>query len=238
MEKRMLDAAAAIPGVTAVGYSDRLPLSIGGGDSDVFTDTTADFRPTNAAADAQNFQVSPDYFRAAGTALLAGRSLTMHDDEKAPVVAVVNREFARKVFGSADKAVGRHFKFWGGSNRAEVIGVVEDGKYQTLTEDPKPAMFFSFLQHGSSQTWLIVRSERDTQGIAAALQRSMRSLDPTLPLEIRTWNSSWIPPSSPLASPPFLSACLACWARCLPLPASSAWPPIPSVNVSVNSVSA
>ena len=43
MQKRMLDAAAAIPGVTAVGYSDRLPLSIGGGDSDVSTDTTALF---------------------------------------------------------------------------------------------------------------------------------------------------------------------------------------------------
>ena len=69
MQKRMLDAAAAIPGVTAVGYADRLPLSIGGGDSDVFADTTTDFRPTNAAADAQNFNVSPDYFRAAGTAL-------------------------------------------------------------------------------------------------------------------------------------------------------------------------
>jgi predicted permease len=189
MQKRMLDAAAAIPGVTAVGYSDRLPLSIGGGDSEVFTDATADFRPTNAAADAQNFQVSPDYFRAAGTALLAGRSFTMHDDDKAPVVAVVNREFARKVFGSADKAIGSHFRLWGGSNRAEVIGLVEDGKYQTLTEDPKPAMFFSFLQHGSSQTWLIVRSERDPQGIAAALQRSMRSLDPALPLEIRTWDN-------------------------------------------------
>src|ERR1700684_1280 len=123
MQKRMLDAAAAIPGVSAVGYADRIPLSIGGGDSDVYTDTTADFRPTNAAADAQNFQVSPDYFRAAGTALLAGRSFTMHDDDKAPVVAVVNREFARKVFGSADNALGKHFKFWGG-NRAEVIGVV------------------------------------------------------------------------------------------------------------------
>ena len=113
MQKRMLDAAAAIPGVTAVGYADRLPLSIGGGDSDVFTDATTDFRPTNAAADAQNFQVSPDYFRAAGTALLAGRSFTMHDEDKAPVVAVVNREFARKVFGSADNAIGKHFKFWG-----------------------------------------------------------------------------------------------------------------------------
>src|SRR5271154_4576680 len=149
MQKRMIDAAAAIPGIAAVGYADRLPLSIGGGDSDVYADTTADFRPTNAAADAQNFNVSPDYFRAAGTGLLAGRTFTMHDEDKAPIVAVVNREFARKVFGSADNAVGKHFKFWGGANRAEVIGVVEDGKYQTLTEDPKPAMFFSFLQHAS-----------------------------------------------------------------------------------------
>jgi len=188
MQKRMLDAAAAIPGVTSVGYSNRLPLSIGGGDSDVFTDTTADFRPTNAAADAQNFQVSPDYFRAAGTALLAGRSFTMHDDDKAPVVAIVNREFARRVFGSADKAVGGHFKFWGGSHRAEVIGVVEDGKYQTLTEDPKPAMFFSFLQQPNSSTCLVVRSQRDPQEIAAALQRSMHSLDAAMPIEIRTWN--------------------------------------------------
>src|SRR6185312_14902520 len=188
MQKRMLDAAAAIPGVTAVGYGDRLPLSIGGGDSDVYADSATDFRPTNAAADAQNFNVSPDYFRAAGTALLAGRSFTMHDEDKAPIVAVINREFARKVFGSVDKAVGNHFKFWGG-NRAEVIGMVEDGKYQTLTEDPKPAMFFSFLQHTSTESWLIVRSQRDPQEIASALQRSMHSLDPALPLGIRTWHS-------------------------------------------------
>ena len=189
MQKRMIDAAAAIPGIAAVGYADRLPLSIGGGDSDVYADTTADFRPTNAAADAQNFNVSPDYFRAAGTALLAGRTFTMHDEDKAPIVAVVNREFARKVFGSVDKAVGSHFKFWGGGNRAEVVGVVEDGKYETLTEDTKPAMFFSFLQHPSSDTRLVVRSQRDPQEIAAALQRSMRSLDPALPLEIRTWSN-------------------------------------------------
>jgi len=187
MQKRMLDAAAAIPGVTAVGYANRLPLSLGGGDSDVYTDATTDFRPTNAIADAQNFNVSSDYFRAAGTALLAGRAFTMHDEDKAPVVAIVNREFARKVFGSVDKAVGGHFKFWGGK-RAEVVGVVEDGKYQTLTEDPKPAMFFSFLQQKASDALILVRSERDPQEIAAALQRSMRNLDPAIPLEIKTWN--------------------------------------------------
>jgi predicted permease len=188
MQKRMLDVAAAIPGVDTVGYADRLPLSIGGGDSNVFTDATSDFRPTNAIADAQNLQVSPDYFRAAGTAFLAGRTFTMHDDDKAPVVAVVNREFARKVFGSVSKAVGGHFKFWGGK-RAEVVGVVEDGKYQTLTEDQKPAMFFSFLQQQSSDTWIVVRSQRDPHEIATALQQSMRNLDPGLPLEIRSWNS-------------------------------------------------
>ena len=188
MQKRMLAAAAQIPGVTAVGYAARLPLSIGGGDSNVFKDSTTDYRPTNSVADAQNFQVSPDYFVAAGTRLLTGRSFTLHDEDNAPVVAVVNREFARQVFGSADGAVGRHFKFWGG-NRAEVIGVVEDGKYQTLTEDRKPAMFFSFLQHPASDTWLVVRSQRDPQEIASALRRSLRTLDPGLPLQMRTWHS-------------------------------------------------
>jgi len=67
--------------------------------------------------------------------------------------------------------------------------VVEDGKYVTLTEDPKPAMFYSFLQQPSNNTWIIVRSERDAQEIAAALQRSLHRLDPALPLEIKTWNS-------------------------------------------------
>jgi ABC-type antimicrobial peptide transport system permease subunit len=188
MQRHMLDTVAAIPGVTAVGYADRLPLSIGGNDSSVFTDSTTDYRPTNSIADAQQFDVSPDYFRAAGTAMLAGRTFTLHDESKAPLVAVVNRTFARKVLGTVDKAVGGHFKVWGGT-RVEVVGVVEDGKYETLTEDPKPAMFYSFLQKPNSNTWIIVRSERDAQETAAALQGSLRSLDPALPLVIETWNS-------------------------------------------------
>jgi predicted permease len=188
IEKRMIDAAAAIPGVDAVGSADRLPLSLGGGDSFVYSDATTDFRGSNAVADAQNFKISSDYFRAAGTVLLAGRTFTLHDDDKAPNVAVINREFARKVFGSVEKAVGNHFKIWGGV-RMQVVGVVEDGKYETMAEDPKLAMFFPFLQQRTTSTILVVRSQRDPQEIAAALQRSMRSIDPALPLEIRTWNS-------------------------------------------------
>jgi len=188
MQKKMLDAAAAIPGVTAVGFADRLPLSIGGNDSDIYADATTDYRPTNTIADAQQFNVSPDYFHAAGTALLAGRSFTMNDVDPNPLVAVINRQFARKVFGSVDKAVGSHFKVWGGQ-RVLVVGVVEDGKYETLTEDAKPAMFFSFLQQRSSNTWLVVRSQRAPEEIAAALSRAVRGIDPSMPVDIHTWNS-------------------------------------------------
>ena len=187
MQRRMMDAAASIPGVTAVGYADHLALSLGGGDSYVYTDSTTDFRPTNEAADAMNYRVSPGYLDAAGTKLLAGRDLALNDDSKAPKVALVNRQFAVKVFGSVEKAIGGHFKYWGGT-RAEVVGVVEDGKYRTLTEDQQPAMFFSFLQQPSSGTWLLVRSTRDPEEISKALEQKLHALDAGLPIILGTWN--------------------------------------------------
>jgi hypothetical protein len=104
-------------------------------------------------------------------------------------VAVVNREFARKVLKAApDKAIGAHYKVWSGK-RVEVVGVVEDGKYETLTEETEPAMFYSYLQQPASNTWLLVRSTREEQEIAGALQRAMRGLDAGLPFEIKTWNT-------------------------------------------------
>ncbi len=187
MQRRMLEAASGIPGVRAAGYINNTPLDFGNGDSFVYTDSTTDYRPTNYAADAMNYQVSPGYFAAAGTALLAGRDVSWHDDSKAPVVAVVNREFAQRVFGSVGKAIGGHFKFWGG-NRAEVVGVVENGKYRSLTEELQPAMFFPILQHASAGAYFVVRSNRAQNEIAGALQRTLHGLDPGLPLILTTWN--------------------------------------------------
>jgi predicted permease len=187
MQRRMLDAASAIPGVTAAGCISNLPLSLGGGDSNVYSDSTTDYRPTNAAADAMNYDISSRYLEAAGTRLIAGRNLTPDDDSKAPKVALVNREFAVKVFGSVQKAIGGHFKYWSGT-RAEVVGVVEDGRYRTLTEDQQPAMFFSFLQQQESGTWLVVRSGRDSQEISRALEQTLHGLDSGLPLAVRAWN--------------------------------------------------
>jgi len=186
MQRHMLDAVEKIPGVTAAGYASRIPLNIGWNDWTIFADSTTDERPSNAAADAMEYGVSPGYFEAAATAVRAGRTFTWNDDKDAPKVAVVNQEFARRLFGSAEKAVGAHFKLWGGG-RIQVVGVVEDGKYMTLSEDPKPALFVPMLQHPWSDTWLIVRSNRNPQELGAALQQTLRGIDAGLPYTISTW---------------------------------------------------
>jgi predicted permease len=188
MQRRMVHALETIPGVKSVGLIDWVPLVSGGErDSHVFTDVTADLRPSNAAADAFTFSISPEYFPAAGTALLSGRTFTWHDDKNAPPIAVINQEFARKIFGSVTNATGRYVKQQDGT-RTQVVGVVEDGKYDRLTEDQQPAMFLPILQSPSTQTYLAVRSDRDPGQLAAAIRSTVRELDAGLPLYIGPWN--------------------------------------------------
>ena len=94
-----------------MGLADNVPLGDGSFVSNVFADNTADLRPSNALANPYVYKVSSAYFDAAGTPLLSGRAFTLHDDEHTPRVAVVNREFARRLFGSVPQALGRYYKF-------------------------------------------------------------------------------------------------------------------------------
>jgi predicted permease len=185
-QRRIVDALARIPGVTAAGYADRVPLNVGWSDATVYSDSTTDYRASNAATDAMQYDVSPGYFEAAATPLLLGRSFTWDDDAHAPRVAIVNQEFARKMFGSEAGAVGKAFKVWGGG-RVQVVGVAGDGKYRTLSEDPQPAMFFPILQSPSSYTWFIVRSNRDSAELHAAVEQTLRELNTGLPFTVNTW---------------------------------------------------
>jgi len=187
MQRRLLDTVAALPGVTSAGLVDRTPLGLGWSTSTVFKDSTTDLRSANALADAITYNISPSYLHAAGTTLLAGRIFTWHDDASSPRVAIVNREFARRLLGSADSAVGSYFKVFGGA-RVQIVGIVEDGKYKTLTEDPQMAVFFPILQSPTSSTFLVVRSQRDPQQLATALEQTLRAVDPGLPFEIKSWS--------------------------------------------------
>jgi predicted permease len=185
MQRRMLDAVAAVPGVESAALADGVPLGVGGADTTVFTDNTSDLKPSNAAASCSVYKISPGYFQAAGTALLSGRELTWNDTKEEPRVAIVNREFARRVFGSVEKAMGGHFKRRDGT-RLEVVGIAEEGKYGSLTEDPQPAMFLSILQSPSSATAMVVRSHRDQQQLGSAIRGRLRNLDAGLPVFIET----------------------------------------------------
>ena len=186
MQKRMIDALATIPGVQSVGLSNTVPLNMDAGTGTVYSDRETDLRPANAAAKPYLFDVSPGYFEATGTTLLAGRTFSWHDDENAPRVAVVNREFARKVLGSVEDGVGRYYKTKDGA-RVQVVGVVEDGKYLNLTEDQKAALFLPILQMPVSQTWMTVRSDRDPQQMIPAIREKLRGLDSGLPVYIQPW---------------------------------------------------
>jgi ABC-type antimicrobial peptide transport system permease subunit len=69
----------------------------------------------------------------------------------------------------------------------EIVGVIEDGKYDSLTESPWPAMFFPVAQNPDTATTLVVRSELPTSEIAPVLSRKLADLDPSLPFTIHSW---------------------------------------------------
>jgi ABC-type antimicrobial peptide transport system permease subunit len=151
--------------------------------SNVFADGTIDLRASNVAANAYVYNISPEYLHAEGTVLLSGRAFTWHDDKNSTRVAIVNQEFARKIFGSIAKALGNYYKMPDGTP-VQVVGIAEDGKYTSLTEDPRLAMFLPILQWPSNSTWLVVRSSRDRQQLGAAIRSTLHQLDSGLPVQI------------------------------------------------------
>jgi predicted permease len=190
MQKRMLDAMKSIHGVESVGLVNGYPPLVytASTRASVFKDETSDLRPANAAMMPFRYDVSPGYFEAAGTSLLAGRSFSLQDDKNAPAVAVINQNFADKIFGSVTNAMGANYKLQDGT-RVQVVGVVEDGKYMSLTEDQEPAMFLPSMQSPMSSAYFVVRSKRDPQQLAAAIRSKVRELDASLPVDTQTWNS-------------------------------------------------
>jgi predicted permease len=189
VQRRMIDALEAIPGVEHVGLVSFPPLGRGGSwKADVFRDESKDLSPANAAANSFMYVISPDYLHAAGTTLLEGRAFNWHDDKGAPPVAMVNREFAAKILGSSTNAIGKYFKVTDGT-RVQVVGIVEDGKYLSVTEAQQPAMFLPVAQQDPlGEQWMLVRSAGDPQLLAGSVRTKLHELDAGLPLDILMWN--------------------------------------------------
>jgi predicted permease len=193
VQRQLLLKVSQLPGVEAAAYANSTPLA-DTADIPVFTQQTTDFRDSHKAFDTYLFNVSPGYFNAAQTPMLAGRDFSFADKANTPPVAIVNRQFARSLFHS-DQAVGRYFKDSSGKSIL-IVGMVPTGKYFLLGEDPQEAAFFPILQRPTPTTSLIVRNRPDPSGLATAdlaatVRKVIRDLDPGIPIRQSTdWTSS------------------------------------------------
>lgn len=178
-QKRAFEAMRRIPGVISVAHSNSVPLSLNQSHTTIYSEGTTDFRPKNSHGPIY-YYVSPGYFRTIGTSLLSGREFTAQEHEKSPRVAIINQTLARRVVGTTN-AVGRRI-LWGPNEPIEIIGVVEDGKYETLTETPKGVIYLSFDQNYSNDALFVVRSNRPEAEVAAEMRNALVNLDSQVPI--------------------------------------------------------
>ncbi|HXJ94304.1 MAG TPA: ABC transporter permease [Terriglobia bacterium] len=180
LQQRVLETVEQLPGVLSAAYSNSVPLSIDQSNTTVYPPDKAGPRCSDGIS-ATYYQVAPGFFATMGTRLLAGRDFTWHDDDNSPRLAIVNAAFGRQVLHS-ENAVGKHFRNGLSGPLVEIIGVVEDGKYESLTEFQAPALFWPILQNHNSTTTLEVRSSLPAAQMVREMRQAVAELDPQLPL--------------------------------------------------------
>lgn len=179
-QRRALEAVGRLPGVRSAAYSNSLPLSLDQSRNTIYPEVRSNLRPGDVKS-AVYYQVSPDFFRTMQIRLIAGRDFNWRDDRKSRVVAIVNEAFARNILHT-DKPIGKRFRYGATGPLAEVVGLVNDGKYESLAESRRAVVFKPILQSYNSTTTLVVRSALPEGQMVAQMRQAIAQLDPNLPL--------------------------------------------------------
>jgi putative ABC transport system permease protein len=176
--QRLIERLQALPEVEAVGATAQLPLSASG-----------ESPRMNLASGAATIRiVSPDYFRAMGTPLVAGRAFTDADTDGAPLVAIVNQTLARRLSQGrnplgeriATQARERTDQF---DNSREIVGVVADVRHVSLEADPRAEVYVPYFQFSMRYASVVVRARAGvSRSLADALAREVRALNSYTPL--------------------------------------------------------
>jgi len=172
------DRLRAIPGVREIAFSSDLPWT--GYDENTgfsIVGRTA----TDEGPEARYHFLTPGYTAATGTPLVAGRELTASDVRDAPPVVLLNESAARKYWNSAEAAVGARLSLWG--RERTVVGVMGDVRDMPWDDRAVPALYFPQAQEWYSQPmFTIVKSDLDPRSTVDAVRRTIREIDPQLPL--------------------------------------------------------
>ena len=184
----------AIPGVRSSGLARMRILENNEWDSSV-TVEGYQAKETDTPEPFMN-SVGPGYFTTLNVPILAGRDFTVQDtqnqphgekpEDVAPRVVIVNEKFAKRFFGSAGNAIGRHAGFGGDPGTKtdmEIIGVIKDIKYTNLRDEIPIQMFEPYLADNFvSNMTVYVRTTIAPDQFFSVVRSKIRALDPNLPL--------------------------------------------------------
>ncbi len=175
---RVIDRLANTPGVAAAAAVTQLPLS-GAVLSSSFDPEDGDI---TRRLDADLRGVTPDYFRALKVPVIRGRALSEADDPKSPPVAIVDEEFARRMWPGQDPLGQRIRWFRQPDVPIEVVGVVESVRHDGISQPPKPTVYRPHAQYVRLTMYLVVRNAGTSAVRAADLAAAVRAVDPAQPI--------------------------------------------------------
>jgi putative ABC transport system permease protein len=141
--RRLRDRLEALPGVTAVTYSDFVPLTSPGTSPEDQLVVEGYVPALSEQMLIHRATVPPGYFDFMGIRMVEGRDFTERDESGAPAVMIVNETFARHFFGDATP-IGRTIHISGAN--VTIIAEVRDSKYDTPMQAPVPYFYVPFQQ--------------------------------------------------------------------------------------------
>ncbi|MGH7689003.1 MAG: FtsX-like permease family protein, partial [Gemmatimonadaceae bacterium] len=187
---QVMPAIGAVPGVKAVGGTSVMPF--GGSWSTGSFHVEGYTPPANGSSPWGDIRiVTPGFFAALQIPLKAGRLLGAGDDAKAPTVAVVDEEFAKRFFKPGQDPIGRHLYFEDGpitakTNLITIVGVVRHAAHEGLTADKRVQVYFAVAQAstfgGVGSLQVAVRTAADPRSYVGAVRRAVQSVDQSMPI--------------------------------------------------------
>ncbi|MFY9610997.1 MAG: ABC transporter permease [Blastocatellia bacterium] len=182
--RQLVERVGSLPGVQALTIARDRPFG-GGFQRSVFIEGQEP-APGGRGLLVQTNNIGLKFFDTMGISILKGRDFTEQDSETAPKTLIINEAMAERFWPGADP-VGKRLKLFGDEDYREVVAVVRDSKYNSLTERRRPFMYIPLLQEYAGQFNLHARTSSDPKGLVSPVREAIQGIDSRLaPLNIQT----------------------------------------------------